>query len=37
MIQIVRCFQRKTGEKIIIRNQNPIGLDDYSEPEPDLF
>ena len=24
------------GNRVIIRNQNPIVLDDYSEPEPDL-
>ena len=24
------------GNRVIIRNQNPIVLDDYSEPEPDI-
>ncbi len=31
-----RVFYRVLGEKVIIRNQNPIWLDDFSEPEPDI-
>ena len=29
-------FRETLGNRVIIRNQNPIVLDDYSEPEPDL-
>ncbi|MDT4896740.1 MAG: hypothetical protein QOH25_1817 [Acidobacteriota bacterium] len=31
-----RHFLRLLGERVIVRNQNPIRLNDYSEPEPDL-
>lgn len=31
-----RVFYRVLGDKAIIRNQNPIWLDDFSEPEPDI-
>ena len=34
--KIARFFYRVFDEKIIIRNQNPIILDDFSEPEPDI-
>lgn len=29
-------FKEKLGKKVWVRNQNPIWLDDFSEPEPDL-
>ena len=29
-------LKEKFGEKSIVRNQNPILLDDFSEPEPDI-
>lgn len=29
-------FREKLGSQIIVRNQNPIVLDDFSEPEPDI-
>ena len=29
-------FIRLLGDRVIVRNQNPIRLNDYSEPEPDL-
>lgn len=31
-----RCFTRLLGDRALIRIQNPIHLDDHSEPEPDL-
>lgn len=31
-----RYFLRLLGERVIVRNQNPIQLNDHSEPEPDL-
>lgn len=31
-----RHFIRLLGERVIVRNQNPILLNDHSEPEPDL-
>lgn len=31
-----RIFYRILGEKVIVRNQNPIWLDEFSEPEPDI-
>jgi Uma2 family endonuclease len=31
-----RYFIRLLGERVIVRNQNPIRLNGYSEPEPDL-
>ncbi len=34
--RIVRVFYRQFGETVFIRNQNPIWLDDFSEPEPDI-
>ncbi len=33
---VAEVFREKLGNQVIIRNQNPIVLDDYSEPEPDL-
>jgi len=27
---------QKLGEKVCVKNQNPIRLDDFSEPEPDI-
>ena len=29
-------FRRKLGENVDVRSQNPIVLDDFSEPEPDI-
>lgn len=29
-------FRGKLGNRVVVRNQNPIVLDDFSEPEPDL-
>jgi Uma2 family endonuclease len=34
--RINRIFYRHFGETVFIRNQNPIWLDDFSEPEPDI-
>ncbi|MGI8641010.1 MAG: Uma2 family endonuclease [Pyrinomonadaceae bacterium] len=34
--RIARFFVRLFDEKVIVRNQNPIVLDDFSEPEPDI-
>ena len=34
--RVTRVFSRKLSEKVFIRNQNPIWLDDFSEPEPDI-
>ena len=34
--KIVRFFIRLFDEKLIVRNQDPIVLDDFSEPEPDI-
>ena len=31
-----KVFYRKVGDNVIIRNQNPIWLDEFSEPEPDI-
>lgn len=31
-----RVFYRTLNENVIIRNQNPIWLDEFSEPEPDI-
>jgi Uma2 family endonuclease len=31
-----RCFFKHFGDRVIVRNQNPIHLDYASEPEPDL-
>lgn len=31
-----RVFYRTLGDKAVIRNQNPIWLDEFSEPEPDV-
>jgi Uma2 family endonuclease len=32
----IRCFTRALGERVIISGQNPILLNDFSEPEPDI-
>ncbi|MDQ3062442.1 MAG: Uma2 family endonuclease [Acidobacteriota bacterium] len=34
--KIARFFYRVFDEKVIVRNQNPIILDYFSEPEPDI-
>lgn len=31
-----RLFVQRLGDRVVVRVQNPIQLDDYSEPEPDL-
>ena len=31
-----RVFYRMFGDNVIVRNQNPIWLDEISEPEPDI-
>lgn len=31
-----RVFYRRFGEKVFVRNQNPVWLDEFSEPEPDI-
>lgn len=31
-----RCFSQLLGDQVIIRLQDPIHLDDHSEPEPDV-
>jgi Uma2 family endonuclease len=33
---IANLFFQKLGQKVWVRNQNPIWLDDFSEPEPDI-
>ena len=34
--RINRVFYQHFGDKVFIRNQNPIRLDEFSEPEPDI-
>jgi Uma2 family endonuclease len=31
-----RLFNIRLGQSVIVRVQNPISIDDYSEPEPDV-
>ena len=33
---VVDIFKEKLGENVYVRNQNPIVLDNLSEPEPDI-
>src|SRR4051812_47235251 len=33
---IAEIFREKLENRVVIRNQNPIVLDDFSEPEPDI-
>jgi Uma2 family endonuclease len=33
---VATYFIQKFGDKVYVRNQNPIWLDDFSEPEPDV-
>ena len=33
---VAEMFRETLGDRVIIRNQNPVVLDDYSEPEPDI-
>lgn len=34
--RLVRVFSQKLGDRIILAAQNPVELDDYSEPQPDI-
>lgn len=34
--KIIRFFIKLFGDKLIVRSQDPIRLDDFSEPEPDV-
>ncbi len=34
--RIARVFGRHFGDNVFIRNQNPVWLDEFSEPEPDI-
>lgn len=34
--RIAKFFDRNFNEVLFVRNQNPIWLDEYSEPEPDI-
>ena len=34
--RINRVFYRHLADKVFVRNQNPIWLDEFSEPEPDI-
>jgi Uma2 family endonuclease len=34
--KVAKFFYRNLSEDVVIRNQNPIILDDFSEPEPDI-
>lgn len=34
--RVARFFYKNLDESIVVRNQNPIVLDDFSEPEPDI-
>ncbi|MEO6589012.1 MAG: Uma2 family endonuclease, partial [Pyrinomonadaceae bacterium] len=34
--RIAKFFDRNFNEIIFVRNQNPIWLDEFSEPEPDI-
>lgn len=35
--KLVRLFQRRLGDACIIDPQNPVVLDDFSEPQPDIM
>ena len=35
--RLIRSFTRSSGERWLVSPQNPVRLDDYSEPEPDLM
>jgi Uma2 family endonuclease len=34
--QLASCLRRAAGERAIVRVQNPIRIDEHSEPEPDV-
>ena len=34
--RLVRIFTREIGDRAIVAPQNPVELDDYSEPQPDI-
>jgi Uma2 family endonuclease len=34
--RVARFFYKNLDEKVIVRNQNPIVLNNFSEPEPDI-
>lgn len=33
---LARHYRRRAGEAVFVRCQNPLRLDDMSEPEPDI-
>lgn len=36
IIRLGKLFERKIGDKTLVSIQNPIHIDDYNEPEPDI-
>ncbi|WP_292711622.1 MULTISPECIES: Uma2 family endonuclease [unclassified Nostoc] len=36
MTPIERLLRQRLGDKVLLRIQLPVQLDDYSEPEPDI-
>ncbi len=36
VIKIGKLFERKIGEDVLVSTQNPVHLDEYNEPEPDI-
>ncbi|CAN5809366.1 Uma2 family endonuclease [soil metagenome] len=36
VIKIGKLFERKIGEDVLVSTQNPVHLDEYNEPEPDV-
>lgn len=36
VIKIGKLFERKIGEDVLVSAQNPVHLDEYNEPEPDV-
>ncbi len=36
VIKAGKLFERKVGEFVLVSTQNPIHLDEYNEPEPDI-
>jgi len=36
VIKLGKLFERKVGDEVFVSTQNPVHLDEYNEPEPDI-
>lgn len=36
VIKLGKLFERKVGDEVLVSTQNPVHLDEFNEPEPDI-